>query len=64
MTVAIESLPPTTVDGFSVSEVSVTGLIVKLAVLVTPAAVPDMVAVVLDRTLDVVMVNVAVVAPA
>lgn len=63
VTVPVEVEPPVTVDGVSVSPESTAGLIVSLAVWVTPFIVPVIVTDVEADTPDVATVNVAVVAP-
>lgn len=62
VTVPVDELLPTTAVGESVREESAAGVTVSVAVLVTPAATPVMVAEVEDATPSVVTVNVAVLA--
>jgi hypothetical protein len=63
VTVPVEGVPPVTVVGVSETLARTGGLIVRVAVFVTPAAVAVIVAVVNVPTATVVTVNVAVVAP-
>ena len=64
VTVPVDEFPPTTDVGFTVTPVSVAGLIVSVAVLLVPARVAVIVAVVALETDVVLTVKVAVVAPA
>jgi hypothetical protein len=64
VTVPVEEVPPITLEGLSETEDGVASLTVKFADFVVPLSVADMLTVVLDATGVVVIVNVAVVAPA
>jgi hypothetical protein len=64
VTVPVEDVPPVTLLGLTATLESVGVLIVSVAVLLTPATVPVIVAVVTAETADVETVKVAVVAPA
>jgi hypothetical protein len=64
VTVPTEAFPPVRALGATCREVSAAGRIVRLAVLLTPESVALIVAVVVDDTGDVVMVDAAEVAPA
>ena len=64
VTVPVEDAPPRTVAGDTVTPVSSGGVTVKVALAVLPASEPVIVAVTDAKTAEVVIANVAVVAPA
>ena len=63
VTVPVEDVPPSTEVGFKLTELRAAAVTVRVAVFVTPW-VPEIVTEALDATADVVIVKVAVVAPA